>query len=156
MGLTAAVLLFAMMMVTVVDVIGRYFLSRPLPGAFELTEIMLALTVFISVPLVCLREENISVTLLTDRLSARAREIQAMVAAMLGCLILSIVAWQLFEHARRLVTYGDVTLFLRVPKGPIGYAMAAGAALAALALMLVAYSHCRCALRLTRVTREAA
>lgn len=150
LGLTAAVLLFAMMIVTVVDVIGRYFLSQPLPGAFELTEILLALTVFVSAPLVCLREEHVSVTLLTDRLSARAREIQAMAAAALGCFIFGIVAWQLFEHARRLDTYGDVTLFLRIPKGPLGYVMAACAALAALALMLVAYDHCKCTRRPTR------
>ncbi|GFE88454.1 hypothetical protein GCM10011488_34080 [Steroidobacter agaridevorans] len=153
LGLTAAVLLFAMMIVTVVDVIGRYFLSRPLPGAFELTEILLALTVFISAPLVCLREEHITVTLLTDRLSARAREIQAIVAATLGCFIFGIVAWQLFEHARRLAAYGDVTLFLRIPKGPLGYAMAACTALAALSLMLVAHERCKSARQLIREAR---
>lgn len=33
--------LLAMMFLTFADVIGRYFLSRPVVGAFELTEILL-------------------------------------------------------------------------------------------------------------------
>jgi TRAP-type transport system small permease protein len=141
LGVAAAILLFAIMMVTVIDVIGRYLLSQPLPGAFELTEILLAMAVFIGLPLICLREEHISVTLLTDRLSPQVREIHAAIVSLIGSGVLGVVASQLFTHGRQLASYGDVTVFLRVPKGPLGYVMAACAALAALALVLVAIDH---------------
>jgi TRAP-type transport system small permease protein len=141
LGLTVAILLFGMMCVTVVDVVGRYFLSQPLPGAYELTEIMLAMAVFIALPLVCLREEHVSVTMLTDRMPTRIRQIHGVVASLIGCVTFGIVAWQLFVHARRLASYGDVTVFLRIPKGPLGYAMATCAALAGIALLLVAADH---------------
>ena len=42
LGCVSAVVLFLMMMVTAVDVIGRYLFNTPLAGGFELTEMMLA------------------------------------------------------------------------------------------------------------------
>jgi TRAP-type transport system small permease protein len=138
LGILVALLLFAMMMVTIVDVVGRYFFSQPLAGAYELTEIMLALSVFIGLPLMCLREEHVALTLLIDRLPKRVRAVHASVVSIIGAGALSIVAWQLVEHSQRLASYGDVTTFLRWPKAPIGYVMAAFAALAAVALVLVA------------------
>lgn len=138
LGVLVAILLFAMMLVTVVDVVGRYFFSQPLAGAYELTEIMLGLSVFIGLPLICLREEHVALTLLIDRLPQRVRAVHAGVVAVIGAGVLGVVAWQLIEHSRRLASYGDVTTFLRWPKAPIGYAMAVFAGLAAVALLLVA------------------
>jgi TRAP-type C4-dicarboxylate transport system permease small subunit len=138
LGILVAILLFAMMMVTVVDVVGRYLFSQPLAGAYELTEIMLALSVFIGLPLICLREEHVALTLLIDRLPKRVRAVHASVVAVIGAGVLGVVAWQLVEHSQRLASYGDVTTFLRWPKAPIGYLMATFAALAAVALILVA------------------
>jgi len=143
LGVMVAVLLIAMMLVTAIDVFGRYLLSAPLPGAFELTEIMLAMIVFIGMPLVCLHEENISVTLFTERLSPRRRDIHAVVVSVFCSGVLLVVAWRLLEHALQLASYGDVTIFLRAPKGPIGYTMAAFTVLAALALLVVAGEHLR-------------
>jgi TRAP-type C4-dicarboxylate transport system permease small subunit len=138
LGVLVAFLLFAMMLVTVVDVVGRYFFSQPLAGAYELTEIMLALSVFIGLPLICLREEHVALTLLIDRMPHRLRALHAGVVALIGAGILGIVAWQLIDHSRRLASYGDVTTFLRWPKAPIGYLMAVFAALAAVAFVFVA------------------
>ena len=42
LGVGAALLLFSLILVTCVDVVGRYFFSAPLSGAFEITEILLA------------------------------------------------------------------------------------------------------------------
>ena len=43
-----------MVLLTCVDVVGRYFLNRPLTGAFELTEHAMGALVFSSLPLVAL------------------------------------------------------------------------------------------------------
>ncbi len=42
-------ILFMMMLLTVADVIGRYFFNFPIAGTFELTEVMLSLLVFFSI-----------------------------------------------------------------------------------------------------------
>ncbi|MDW8469595.1 MAG: TRAP transporter small permease subunit [Burkholderiales bacterium] len=53
-------MLFAMMALTCVDVVGRYLLTRPVPGALEIIEILVAATVFLALPLVTLREEHVA------------------------------------------------------------------------------------------------
>ncbi len=143
LGVIVAVLLMAMMMVTTVDVFGRYLLSRPLPGAFEITEIMLGLIIFIALPLVCLHEENISVTLVTERFAPRTREIHAVIVSLVCSGVLLLIAWRILMHSLQLASYGDVTIFLRVPKGPIGYTLATFTVLAALAQIVVALEHLR-------------
>jgi TRAP-type C4-dicarboxylate transport system permease small subunit len=138
LGGIVAVLLMAMMLTTVIDVIGRYALKRPVPGAYELIELSLAIVIFMALPLVCLKDENITVTLLIDGLSARARQIHAGVVSLVGAGVLAVVAWRLYAHGAQLTSYGDVTMFLRLPRGPIAYTMAGLSALAAVALVVVA------------------
>jgi len=131
LGGVAAVLVFGMMMVTVIDVAGRYLFSAPLPGAFEVTEITLAIVIFLGLPLVCFEDGHISVSLITERLHGLARRLQSAGAALIGGATLALVAWRLFEHGAQLASYGDVTIFLRLPKGPIAYLLSALAAISA-------------------------
>jgi TRAP-type C4-dicarboxylate transport system permease small subunit len=138
LGVIVAVLLMAMMLITVLDVIGRYGLKQPLSGAYELIELMLAIVIFTALPLVCLREENITVTILIERFPARTRQIHAGVVSLLSACVLAVVAWRLYSHAAQLASYGEVTMFLRLPRGPIGYTMAVLSALGAIALVVVA------------------
>src|SRR4029077_1450758 len=64
LGVIAAVLLFGLMVLTCVDVVGRYFLNRPVYGAFEITEMLLAALIFLGLPLVTLRNEHVNVDVL--------------------------------------------------------------------------------------------
>jgi TRAP-type C4-dicarboxylate transport system permease small subunit len=141
LGVIVAVLLMAMMLITVVDVIGRYGLKQPVPGAYELIELMLAIVIFTALPLVCLRDENITVSILIERFPARTRQIHAGVVSLLCAGVLAAVAWRLYAHAAQLASYGDVTMFLRLPRGPIGYTMAVLSALGAIALVVVAIDY---------------
>jgi TRAP-type C4-dicarboxylate transport system permease small subunit len=147
LGTIVAALLMAMMLITVVDVVGRYGLRQPVPGAYELIELMLAIVIFMALPLVCLKDENITVTLLTEHLSDRARQIHSGVVSLLCSGVLAVVAWRLYAHAAQLASYGDVTMFLRMPRGPIGYTMALLSALGAAALVIVGIEYLKGARR---------
>lgn len=138
LGSIAAILVFCMMLVTLIDVIGRYGLNRPMPGAFEMTEVMLAMTIFVALPLVTLENGHVTVSLITDWLSARARRMQGFLASAFSAAILAAVAWRLYRHGIQLSSYGDVTIFLRLPKGPIAFVMAVLAAAASLAALVLA------------------
>ena len=59
LGVLAAAILFAMMLLTAVDVLGRYLFNRPVNGGFEVTEIMLATLIYCGLPLVSARREHI-------------------------------------------------------------------------------------------------
>ena len=48
LGVTSATVLFLMMMITAVDVIGRYVFNKPLAGGFEITEMLLAALIFVT------------------------------------------------------------------------------------------------------------
>ncbi len=76
--------LFAMMVLTCVDVVGRYFLSRPIFGAFEITEMLLAALIFAGLPLVTLRNEHVTVDVLDPITPDWLFRIQHVVACALG------------------------------------------------------------------------
>ena len=46
LGVAASAILFAMMLLTTVDVVARYVFNRPLRGAFEVTELLLVVLIF--------------------------------------------------------------------------------------------------------------
>jgi TRAP-type C4-dicarboxylate transport system permease small subunit len=131
-GTIAGLLIFLMMCVTVVDVIGRYGFNQPLSGASEITEVMLGTVIFAALPLVMLENGHITMTLFTDRLTPRGRRLQAPLVSLFSALILSVIAWRLYRHGLQLASYGEVTVFLGLPKGPLAYLMASLAALGAL------------------------
>lgn len=134
--LIAAVLLLAMMLVTFVDVVGRYFFGHSLNGAYELTEVLLGLIVFAGLPIVTWRSEHVTVDLFTTRLPALPQLALARLAALVTALVLAALAWRLGVTARDLMGYGDATIFLGIPLGPVAGAMAALSAAGAVAALV--------------------
>ena len=60
----AAVILFALVILTCVDVIGRYFFNAPVVGAVELVRICMAGIIFFSLPALFFKEDHIIVDLI--------------------------------------------------------------------------------------------
>lgn len=120
----AALILFVMMLLTGVDVIGRYFFNRPLPGAFELTEVLLALLIFAGLPLVSGREEHVTITLLSERFKGRLLRAQRVFVRLCAVLVLAVLAWRLWIKGAQLAQYGDMTTYLHIPLAPVLYAAA--------------------------------
>ncbi|WP_152527880.1 TRAP transporter small permease [Lutibaculum baratangense] len=147
LGLGAAIFLLAMMLVTTVDVAGRYLFATPLPGAFELTQLLLAATVFAGLPLVTLKEEHVSVTLLSERLKGRAAALHGALSSALSAAVFIVVARQLGVQAMRLASYGDTTSLLRIPMAPLAWTMSVLAGLTAFILVALAVSHLLGAIR---------
>lgn len=132
LGVAGTCLLFGTMVVTCVDVIGRYFLNKPLPGGFELTEIMMAALIFLGMPLVTRSGEHIKVDLLDLFVSARVRLVQDGFAHLVGCGVSALMASTLWVKAGQVATYQDHTETLLIPLAPIAYLMVAMMAVTAL------------------------
>ncbi|CTQ31876.1 TRAP-type C4-dicarboxylate transport system, small permease component [Jannaschia rubra] len=124
-------LLMGLMMVTGLDVVGRYFLNAPLPGAFELTELMLAALVFAALPLVGRAGGHVDVDIVTEHLPARPRRAIALAVAALCALVLLIFAWRLGLLGAQQMADGMRSESLRVPFGPLAWFGAAACILAA-------------------------
>lgn len=137
--LAASLLLLAMMIVTFIDVVGRYVFNAPLAGAYELTEVLLALVVFIGLPIVTFRREHVTVDLVTSRLPSVLRRGLAVFAGVVMLLVLAVLAWRLGLLAIDFTEYGDTTVNLKIPLGPVAAAMAVLAAVSALAALLALF-----------------
>lgn len=138
-GLLAGVALFAIMMLTFVDVGGRKFFDSSLPGALELTELLMVAVIFAALPLVSLRGEHVTFDSLDMLLPAGFRRVQQALVDLVVAAMLIFLAWLMWGHAVQMAEYGDVTNRLRIPLYPFVYAMSVMCALSAVVhLMLCA------------------
>lgn len=117
-------LLIALTLVTVIDVVGRYLLSSPLPGGSEYTELLLMAIIFCGLPAVCLDDGHISVDLITSRLRGWWDAAQIVAARLFVAVVLAVIAWQLWKHGTQLGSYNEVTVYLRAPMAPFSKAAA--------------------------------
>jgi TRAP-type C4-dicarboxylate transport system permease small subunit len=125
LGVIGATVLFAMMMLTAVDVVGRYLLNRPVAGAFEITEMLLAALIYCGLPLVSQRREHIVIDTFDHLMSRRVKRGLDMAAELLCSATLFGLAWLVLGRALRVAAYGDTTTVLRIPLAPVAYLMAA-------------------------------
>lgn len=114
-----------MTMVTVIDVVGRYLFDAPLRGADELSVFALAVAVFAGLPLAIARGGLITVEIMVLRLPWPLRRAAKLVADVISALFLAFAGWQLIAKAQDLGSYGDATMFLRIPTAPFAWGMAA-------------------------------
>lgn len=121
LGVGAALLLFCLVLVTCVDVVGRYFFSAPLKGAFEITEILLAALVFAALPLTTERKEHIEVDLLNVVLNDTTKRYLSAFAGLFSAALLTTLAWRLATHALSAAEDGATTNALGIPLAPFGY-----------------------------------
>lgn len=124
LGVIAALLLFGMMALTFVDVAMRYVFNSPIGASFEVTELMLGLLIFASLPMVSLKDDHVAIDLI-DLVLPRSlirilrRIVNVVVAGALG-----VLAWRLWDVAARFATYGDTTATAQIPIAPFYYVMA--------------------------------
>lgn len=122
-GVLAALALFGIMMLTLVDVTGRKLASASLPGSLELTELMLVVVIFAGLPLVSLQREHVVFDSLDPLLPPALRRVQqALVDAACGAALLG-VAWLMWTKGSQMIEYGDTTAQLKLPLGPFVYLM---------------------------------
>src|SRR5262245_46982125 len=123
LGAVAAIVLFGLMILTCSDVIGRYFLSRPIFGAFEITEISLAVLIFAGLPLVTLRNEHVTVDLFDAITPDWLFRIQHVIACALGLLATGYLSWRLWIRALSMDSAGETTAQLKFKLAYLTYAM---------------------------------
>jgi TRAP-type transport system small permease protein len=133
----AAVLLFALMVMTCIDVVGRYLFNAPLNGATELTRLLMAGIIFAALPAVNLRENHVTVDLLDPFVPSILMRMRQLLINLLSAIILAVISWRVWLLAERAGQYGDRTEFLQIPVAPVVYAIALMCAVAALVTALV-------------------
>ncbi len=131
----AGLLMFSLVLITVVDVIGRKF-GHPFAFAFEFTKVAVAFMFYVTLPLVVLRRENVVVDLvptLSNKLLAAVVE----AGVNLLCIgILAIGTVQLWQYGITLERFNTVMMFTRWPIAPMVYFMSVMMGITTIVLVL--------------------
>lgn len=139
----AAVALAAIAAMTFCDVIGRYVFNKPFTGTVEMTEMAMALVVYLGVGLVTHEGSHINADFVVLRLRPRRRALLALVTNILALGFLAVMVWRLWVRASFLFAKGDTTPVWIVPLWPIAFAIAIGSVflLSGVLLQLIAVWH---------------
>ena len=122
----AAVALALIAVVTLCDVVARKVFNSGFTFTVEMTELAMALIVFMGVGLVTHQRGHIVVDVLTLRLSERARVWLGLVANVLSLGFVLLMIWRLWLQAAFILSKGDTTPIWNIPLWPIAYLIAAG------------------------------
>jgi len=121
-----------MMFLTFADVVARYVFSRPVRGAFEVTELMLVVLIFAGLPLVSWADEHALMDFIDRLLGARAQRLLVRAVQAACAAVMFLLTWLIWLKADRIWAYRDATDVLRVVYGPFVYFMAVMLGLAGL------------------------
>jgi TRAP-type transport system small permease protein len=119
-----ALALFAIMVLTFLDVSGRKFLDASIPGSLEITEMLMVGVIFASLPLVSLRAEHVTFDSLDNALPPWAKRFQAIFVNLLCVALFASLGWLMLQAGFKFADQGDQSAQLAIPKAPFLYAMA--------------------------------
>lgn len=111
----AAFALCLLILITVVDVFGRYVLNAPLPGAFESVRALMALVTFSALPLVCVRNEHLRAGILDHLISQRLNLLREPLVQIISVTVLCGITWRLGAEAVAKRRTGEVLSSIDLP-----------------------------------------
>jgi TRAP-type C4-dicarboxylate transport system permease small subunit len=125
------------MLLTTSDVVGRKFFSKTIPGAFELSEYILAIFILLGAAYTQQVKGHVGVDFITSRLTPRVRAVCQIITLLLSLFIITILIWQGWIEGIRERTVSDM---LRIPQYPFRLLVAIGGFLLWLELLIDLFS----------------
>jgi TRAP-type C4-dicarboxylate transport system permease small subunit len=114
MKTVGAACLVGMILLTCVDVAGRFF-NRPIFGSVELVAFMAAISVAMALPYTHQVRGHIGVEIVFRLLPGRVQRIIHISTSILAFILFSIVTWRMALYARTLKASGEVSISLKLP-----------------------------------------
>lgn len=122
-GTLSAAALFAIMMLTFFDVIGRKLADNSIPGSLEVTEMLMVVVIFAALPLVSERGEHVEFDSLDPYLPAWLRRAQAAAVHLVCGAVLLGLGWLMWRSGGQFLASGETSAQLKVPRAPFVYGM---------------------------------
>jgi TRAP-type C4-dicarboxylate transport system permease small subunit len=136
LGYIASMVVFALMGLTMADILMRKFLNQSILGIVELTELMMVVIVFFTLGFSEMKDAHIKVDIFTSKLKPRTRIVLDVVTQLLASLLFAFMTVSVLRHALSMQRVGEVTQDLWIPKYPFLYLTALGCAVLSIALFL--------------------
>lgn len=132
LGLACA-MLFVIMLLGGADAIGSYFFNHPVPVVLELSEVLLAASVFMALASAGADGKHILVDVVTERMTPRCRALCTSLGWAVGLFIFTALTWQSWRLGIDSVTARETaSALIRFPIWPAKLFAAVGLTLAAL------------------------
>ena len=112
----ASLVLLWLVGLTVVDVVGRYFLRMPVTGAVELVQISMAGIIFFSMPMMFLKDDQVVVDLFQFVRRGWLGWILSLAITVVVIVASWIVADRVWDYAIRAWEDQDATIYLDIPR----------------------------------------
>jgi tripartite ATP-independent transporter DctM subunit len=117
-----------MVLLITADVVLRYAFNRPVKGSYEIVELMLVVIVYLGLAFVQVKKAHISVTIVTEKLSARAVAVLESATYILCLGIFVLITWQCAVKAEVLRADGTTSDLLLIPNYPFMWVVVFGSA----------------------------
>ena len=124
MTTVANILLCVMVVVTCIDVVGRYFFSAPLLGAHEIITLSMGIMIYLGMPLVTASREHLMIDLVANLLSSKGKRIQQIAINSIAALTFILFSYLLLFYGFGLAEDLMITEDLEIEQAPIAYVMA--------------------------------
>ncbi len=114
-----------MVIITCIDVAGRYFFAAPLIGAHEMITLAMGIMIFLGMPLVTSAREHLTVDIMGGFLGPRARRVQQIIVNTIAALTFILFAYLLWIHGIGLAEDLMITQDFEFEQAPFAFLMAA-------------------------------
>lgn len=127
LGYVSGIVLFFMMVLTVLDVILRYFFNNPLLGLQEITEFMLVTFVFFSLPFALAHDDHIRVDFVLERFPIKIQQIiNPVILSLSMALLLAITVMGILKGFQMKEAH-YISSILSIPVYPFYFVVSLGA-----------------------------
>jgi TRAP-type C4-dicarboxylate transport system permease small subunit len=132
----ALVGMVSMMLLTFIDVSGRSLFNKPIIGAYEITQVLVAATVALALAYTGVQKKHISIDMFIARLPVGAQKIIIVIADLLSFIMLALITICAVAQARNLYSQGETTAALGIKLFPFVWALAFGCAMLSLVYLV--------------------
>jgi TRAP-type C4-dicarboxylate transport system permease small subunit len=143
LALGGGVVLLGLMALIAFDVVMRYVLRIPFLGAYEMTELAMALIVFLGLPYCAATGGHVAVDVLGSLLERPALRWLNTALPLAGAALTFVIAWQSVLYALESRSRGEATNMLKIDLFPFQLLTAASMALFGAVLLIQAWKALR-------------
>ena len=111
----AVLMVLVMVLLTISDVGMRKFVDKPMTGVTEMVELALGVAFFFALPGVFWRCAHITMDIIDDHWPQWRSALQRLATA-LNALVLAVLAWHMWQPMLDVISFGDTSADLQIPK----------------------------------------
>lgn len=115
LGAVGAGVLGVLMLITGIDVVGRYVFQRPFTGAYELSELSMASVVLLGWAYTQVEKAHVDIDLLYNRLPPGFQKALDLVIPLFSLLLFVFIAWQSVNFISDSIGWHETTEMLDLP-----------------------------------------